>query len=374
MTVVFAGGGTGGHLYPALAIADALRPREAAITFIGSADRLETTIVPKAGYALRTVAAHALPRRLSFDLLRAVARNVTGTLQSLTLLAATRPDLVIATGGYVCFPVALAARIRRLVRLSRAPIVLLEPNVSPGVTTRLLAPMVDEIWGECGGFARLPRKKCRPTGVPVRSSLRNPPPRDAAAARLSLDPARQTLLAIGGSQGARAINDALVRAWQNNALPSNWQVLALTGAADFDNVLAATRRIENGDASRFVVLPYLDEMADAYAVADLVLARAGASTLGELVALAKPAILVPYPFATAAHQSANAARLEAAGAAVVVTDRELAEEALPGVLARATAPERLTALAANARRLGRGDPLELILARIDALVCGKSER
>ncbi|MFY9719094.1 MAG: glycosyltransferase, partial [Candidatus Cybelea sp.] len=127
MTVVFAGGGTGGHLYPAIAIADALAQRAAQITFAGSADRLETTIVPKAGYSLQTVASHPLPRRLSFELIRAVMRNVAGTLQSLRLLHAVRPDLVIATGGYVCFPVALAARVRRLLRLSRAPIVLFEP-------------------------------------------------------------------------------------------------------------------------------------------------------------------------------------------------------------------------------------------------------
>ncbi len=370
MTVVFAGGGTGGHLYPAIAIADALKPR-ATIAFIGSADRLETTIVPKAGYPLHTVSAHALPRRLSFDLLRAIARNVKGTLQSLTLLAAARPDLVVATGGYVCFPVALAARIRQLVGLSRAPIVLLEPNLAPGVTTRLLAPIVDEIWGECGGFARRLRAKCRPTGVPIRSSLRSLPSRAEAASRLGLDPAKPVLLAIGGSQGARAINDALVRALQSDALPRNWQVLALTGAAEYAKVFTAVRTAKDVAAAAFVARPYLDEMGDAYAVADLVLARAGASTLGELAALGKPAVLVPYPFATEAHQRANATRFEAAGAALVMTDEQLASGALPAVLAEATAPQRLASLSANARQLGQNDPLAQILARIDSLVCGR---
>ena len=370
MTVVFAGGGTGGHLYPAIAIADALRPR-ATIAFIGSADRLETTIVPKAGYPLHTVSAHALPRRLSFDLLRAVARNAKGTLQSFRLLAAARPDLVVATGGYVCFPVALAARIRKLVGLSRASIVLLEPNLTPGVTTRLLAPIVDEIWGECGGFARRLRAKCLPTGVPVRSSLRNLPSRAEAASRLGLDPAKPVLLAIGGSQGARAINDALVAALQSGALPPNWQVLALTGAAEYAKVFTAVQTAEDAPAAPFVVRPYLDEMADAYAVADLVLARAGASTLGELAALGKPAILVPYPFATEAHQRANATRFETAGAALVMTDQQLASGALPAVLAEATAPQRLASLSANARQLGQNDPLAQILARIDSLVCGR---
>jgi UDP-N-acetylglucosamine--N-acetylmuramyl-(pentapeptide) pyrophosphoryl-undecaprenol N-acetylglucosamine transferase len=367
VTVVFAGGGTGGHLYPAIAIADALRSH-ATIAFIGSADRLETTIVPKAGYPLHTVSAHALPRRLSFDLLLAAARNVKGTLQSLALLASARPDLVVATGGYVCFPVALAARIRKLVGLSRAPIVLLEPNLAPGLTTRLLAPIVDEIWGECGGFSQRLRAKCRPTGVPVRSSLRSLPSRETAALRLGLNPAKPVLLAIGGSQGARAINDALVGALHDNALPAEWQVLALTGAAEYEKVCAAVCAAKEAGTAPFVLRPYLDEMGDAYAVADLVVARAGASTLGELAALGKPAVLVPYPFATEAHQRANAARFEAAGAALVVTDQQLASGALPAVLAEATAPQRLASLASNARKLAQNDPLAQILARIDALV------
>jgi UDP-N-acetylglucosamine--N-acetylmuramyl-(pentapeptide) pyrophosphoryl-undecaprenol N-acetylglucosamine transferase len=373
VTVVFAGGGTGGHLYPAIAIADALRARAARITFVGSADRLETTIVPKAGYPLHTVEGQALPRRLSLDVFRAIARNAAGTIQSLRLLAAQRPDLVIATGGYVCFPVALAARLRRLMGLSAAPIVLLEPNVSPGLTTRLLAPMVDEIWGECDGFAQRVRGKCRPTGIPVRSDLRRLPARDEAAARLGLDAAKATLVVMGGSQGARTINQGLVRLVRERALPAGWQVLALTGTRDFDGVSAAVAQLSAESKSPVVLRPYLDEMADAYAVADLVLARAGASTLGELAWLGKPAILVPYPHATEDHQTANARRFAGAGAAIVLDDGELASGSLARVLAEITAPNRLAEVTAGARRLSRIDPLEGILARIDTLLCGKSE-
>ena len=190
MTVVFAGGGTGGHLYPAIAIADALSARGAQIAFVGSAGRLEAGIVPKAGYRLHTIAAHPLPRRPSFSLLRAAARNVQGTLQSLRVLAAARPDVVVATGGYVCFPVALAARIRRLLRRDAARIVLLEPNAAPGLTARLLAPMADEIWGECEGFAR------RPAGEVPRD--RRPGARLAARATI----ARRRVGAVGVGSNA----------------------------------------------------------------------------------------------------------------------------------------------------------------------------
>ncbi len=354
MTVVFAGGGTGGHLYPAIAIADALRKRSADVAFIGSADRLETTIVPNAGYRLYTIAADSLPRGLSPRILRAIAANIRGTLQSLALLCAQRPDLVVATGGYVCFPVALAARIARLVRLSRAPIVLLEPNASPGLTTRLLTPIVDEVW----------------RSVPVRASLLRLPPREEAAARLGLDASRETLVALGGSQGARAINDALLRIAGQGGIPDGWQLLHLTGESDYERVAATYRAQTN---ARVVVRDYLEDMADAYAIADLLLTRAGASTLGELSAVGKPAIVVPYPFAAEGHQAANAAPIEAAGAIVLLADRDLAD-GLPALLAETTEPRRLAALSENARRMQGSDPLVAILARIDSLVPRRGER
>jgi UDP-N-acetylglucosamine--N-acetylmuramyl-(pentapeptide) pyrophosphoryl-undecaprenol N-acetylglucosamine transferase len=354
VTVVFAGGGTGGHIYPAIAIADALRRRSANVAFIGSADRLETTIVPKAGYSLYTIAAHSLPRRPSLRVFGAIAANVRGIVQSLRLLRATRPDLVVATGGYVSFPVAVAARLRRLTRLSRARLVLLEPNASPGLTNRLLAPMVDEVW----------------RSVPIRDSLRRLPPREEAAARLGLDASRRTLVAVGGSQGARAINDALLDLVARGGIPHGWQLLHLTGDSDYERVAAGQKRAN----APVVVRSYLEDMADAYAVADLLLTRAGASTLGELAALGKPAIVVPYPFAAEGHQAANAARLGEAGAVVVLADRELRDGRLPAVLAETTEERRLSALRDNAGRMQGSDPLIAILARIDSLVPRRDER
>lgn len=364
MTVVFAGGGTGGHLYPAIAIADALRRRGARITFIGTSDRLEAQIVPKAGYELLPIASRALPRAITRQLLRTIADNVKGTMQSLHLLAAMRPELVIATGGYVCFPVALAARIRRFAHLSRAPIVLLEPNAEPGLTNRILAPMVDEVWGPPLPPDRRFARKYRPTGVPVRASLRKLPARDGAMTRLGLDPSLQTLLATGGSQGARAINDALIDMVTRNGVPSGWQLLALTGAADYDRVRAALPH----------AVAYLDDMADAYAAADLVLARAGASTLAELAAVGKASILIPYPHAAQRHQDANAARFESAGAAVLLSDGELQAGRLPALLAQTIEPDRLRALSAAAASLGAGDPVAAIVSRVDALLSRRSKQ
>jgi UDP-N-acetylglucosamine--N-acetylmuramyl-(pentapeptide) pyrophosphoryl-undecaprenol N-acetylglucosamine transferase len=363
VTVVFAGGGTGGHIYPAIAIADALRARVRRIAFIGTADRLEASIVPKAGYDLHAIASHSMPRRPSFELLQTIASNVKGTMQSLRLLAKERPDIVIATGGYVSFPVALAARIARFAHLSRAALVLLEPNAEAGLTNRMLMPIVDEVWGPPLETHRGLGAKYRPTGVPIRTTLRSLPRRNEAIARLGLDPSLQTLVAMGGSQGARSINDALVRLVEQNAMPPGWQLFALTGCADYERVRAALPHAR----------PYLDDMADAYAVADLVLARAGASTLGELAALGKPSILVPYPHAAQEHQAANAARFEASGAAAVLGDRELRATGLADLLAQVVEPKRLQALADGAKSLAGADPLNAILARIDALTSRKNE-
>ncbi len=362
LNVVFTGGGTGGHLYPAIAIADALRDR-ATITFIGTADRLEATIVPAAGYALQTVASAPLTRKLSPELLRTALANARGVTQALRIVRRIKPDLVIATGGYVCFPVVIAARLLRV-----HPLALLELNAHPGLTNRLLAPLVDEVWGAFEAADPRFRGKYVHTGIPVRDALRSLPPREAALERLGLSTQRSTILAMGGSQGARSINDALTSLLKSDGLPEGWQVIHVTGESEYDRVRAAL----DGPAS--AVRPYLDDLSDAYAAADLVLARAGASTLGELAATGKPAILVPYPHAADDHQRANAVQQAQRGAAVVIDDRDLAAGKLRALLADVTVPSRLAVMREAAERLRASDPLATILARVGALQARKMRR
>ncbi len=365
-SVVFAGGGTGGHLYPAIAIATALRERGVIAHFIGTADRLEARIVPEAGYALSTIASRPLPARPSLEVLLTLYANAAATVKSVQLLRRFRPDMVIATGGYVCFPVVVAARVLRGLRLFDGPIALLEPNARPGRTNRLLTPLVDEVWtvmsaGDVGVAAKYVQ-----TGIPVRASLRALPSRAQAIAHFGLSPERKTLLVMGGSQGARPINEALIAVISSDGLPQGWQVLHVTGERDYERVHSAI-----GSRSDIVLRPYLSDLADAYAAADFVLARAGASTLGELAAVKKAAILVPYPHATDGHQTANAARFGASGAALVASDRDLATGRLGAMLAEATAPTRFAELLEAASQLTPADPLATILARVDALVTRK---
>ena len=348
LNVVFTGGGTGGHLYPAISIAQALGDR-ANVTFIGSADRLEAKIVPQAGYPLITV--RSAPAKRAYV-------NVVGLFQAVAALRRLRPDIVIATGGYVSFPVVLAAR------MLGKKIALLEPNAHPGLTNRMLAPLVDEVWGAFAQADRRFANKYVHTGIPVRAALRSLPTRDAALERLGLSTKRSTLLAMGGSQGARSINDALTSLVKSDGLPEGWQLIHVTGEQEYDRVRNALGKADGLRA-------YLHDLSDAYAAADLVLARAGASTLGELAAIGRPAILVPYPHAAEDHQRANAAMVAQAGAAVVVDDRELIAGKLRGVLADVTKPARLAELRAAAERERAADPLTTILARVDALTMRK---
>jgi UDP-N-acetylglucosamine--N-acetylmuramyl-(pentapeptide) pyrophosphoryl-undecaprenol N-acetylglucosamine transferase len=367
MNVVFTGGGTGGHLYPAIAIADALRASHASVAFIGTADRLEATIVPKAGYTLETVSSRPLTRRPSLELVRTLGANLRGTMQSLAVLRRLKPDIVIATGGYVCFPVVVAARLLRTFGELRGPIALLEPNAHPGLTNRLLAPLVDEVWGAFADADPRFAGKYVHAGIPVRSTLRSLPPRDEAIARLGLSPARRTILAMGGSQGARSINDALASLVNSDGLPPGWQLIHVTGEREYDRV-----RAQLVSEQKNAVRPYLHDLTDAYAAADLVLARSGASTLGELVALGKPAVLVPYPHAADDHQMRNAEEFAKSGAAAIVEDRDLAGGRLRLLLAEVTSPARIDAMRAAAQQLRESDPIATILTRIDALTARKT--
>jgi|SRR5579884_552043 len=369
LNVAFAAGGTGGHIYPAVALADALRPR-ANVRFIGTADRLETKIVPDAGYELTTIASRPLQRGVSIGAVQTAAVNAFGIAQAARALRAFRPDIVVATGGYVCFPAIVAARLLRLAGQLHAPFALLEPNAQPGLTNRLLAPLVDEVWG---AFAQSDSRfagKYVHTGIPVRESLFHPRNRVEAARRLGLDCARKTILAIGGSQGARSINEAVAALVTRRALPPDWQILHVSGERDFAYMQAEER--EPLGENRIVLVAYLREMADAYAVADLVVARAGASTLGELAALGLPSVLVPYPHASEDHQKANARAFEAAGAAVVIEDRKLDADALWWTLREVMNSPRLAAMRSAARSIARRDPVATILARVDALTSRKT--
>jgi UDP-N-acetylglucosamine--N-acetylmuramyl-(pentapeptide) pyrophosphoryl-undecaprenol N-acetylglucosamine transferase len=368
LRIAFTGGGTGGHVYPALAIDDAVRERHPGADyeprFFGNAHGLEARLVKT--IPLVFVPSAPLQRSLSLATLRTAGANVVGIVAALRALARFRPQFVVATGGYVCFPVVVAARILRALLIVRCRIALLEINVTPGLTNRLLAPLVDEVWTTYAVSQRSFGHKAVVTGAPVRASLL--PPKDAAGARerLGLDPGRTTIVAMGGSQGARSINEAVAALVTRRTLDAAWQVLHVSGERDFAYMQAEERELAPGNRVRLV--PYLDDPADAYAAADVVIARSGASTLAELATTGTPAILIPYPHAADGHQAANAELFAQAGAAVVIPDAETDGDRLWWTLREVLAPDRNAVLRGAARTLAPRNAAAVIAERIDARV------
>lgn len=368
LRVLVSGGGTGGHVNPALATAAALAAAGADVGFVGTEHGLERRLVPAAGFPLRTVPAAALRGQR----LGAVRAAVTVARAGLGLARAMRAegiDAAVTFGGYTAGPLATAAG------LTRTPLVIHEQNAVPGLANRLAARWAAAVAISVPGVAgRFPRpERVHLTGNPVRADLAPGalPDRREAAARLGLDPQRPTLLVFGGSLGARRLNDAVLAATPRWAEPERLQVLHAAGLRDHERVAAAWQALDRRGIA-VVCRAYVDDMADAYAACDLALCRAGATTVAELTLAGVPSVLVPYPHAVADEQAANAAALADAGAAVVVSDAELdgarlvaeAEPLLGDPRARAD-------MARAARALGRPDAAEAVEALVRSVATGE---
>lgn len=366
--VLLSGGGTAGHVNPALATAAALAAAGADVQFVGTARGLEQRLVPAAGYPLHTVPARPLRGRRAGAALAAATALRAGARVA-RLIRRERIDAAVTFGGYTAGPLAMGAW------LARTPLVIHEQNAVPGLANRIAARWAAAIAVSVPGVAgRFPRPdRVHVTGNPVRADLdaSRLPSRHEAASRLGLDPGRRTLLVFGGSLGARRLNDAVLDAAARWAEPERLQVLHAAGARDHERVGAAWAATDLRGA-HVECTAFLDGMADAYAVADLALCRAGASTVAELTLAGVPAVLVPYPHAAADEQTANAAALEEAGAAVMVADADLdgprlVAEAEP-VLADESVRRRM---AAAARALGRPDAADAVAALVSAVVTGQ---
>jgi UDP-N-acetylglucosamine--N-acetylmuramyl-(pentapeptide) pyrophosphoryl-undecaprenol N-acetylglucosamine transferase len=312
--IFFAGGGTGGHIYPAIAMAQELVSRQAGFTpvFVGRAGGPEEKIVPAAGFELFTIKVSGLARFWSLSNFLFPLRLLRSLLGARRLLNQLRPLVVVGTGGYVSFPVLLWAQWKR------APNIVQEQNSVPGLVTRLLAPRANVVFlgfPESGEyFSRL--ENLLFTGNPVRKDMSKS--REEGAKVFGVSPNKKTVFVFGGSQGARKLNEA-VRNWIFSGNLGDVQILWQTGPRWFAENQSALSQKPSGVA----VFPYIDDMAAAYAASDLVVCRAGALSIAELTVLGKPSILVPYELAAADHQTKNALALAQAGGAVVITEKEI---------------------------------------------------
>ncbi len=355
MRVILAGGGTGGHLFPGLAVAREFqrRDRMTEILFVGTDQGIEARVLPKEGFKLETLPVKGLRGRGLRGWLDALYGVPAGLLRSLGILRRFRPDCIIGLGGYASGPLLLAGKLKR-VRCA-----IMEQNLRPGFTNKMLARFVDRVFTAYPeSAAYFPGADVRETGNPVR--WRQLP-------EVSKNE-KFTLLIFGGSAGAHRINIAVVEALKKlTDLAPKLYVMHQTGQADFAEVKRAYGEL----LFEAEVTPFIDRMDEAYARADLVLCRAGATTVAELTAFGKAAILVPYPYAIYDHQRWNAQALRERGAAAMILNQDLNGETLAAqIRGYLLEPAQLERMARVARALGRPQAAERIVDECYALARG----
>ncbi len=323
--MIIAGGGTGGHLFPGLALAEEFKRRDGSteVIFVGTEHGIEARIIPREGYPIKFLRAEGIVGKSPGRKILSAIKTLLSLVDSYRILNMILPDLVIGVGGYASGAIVLMARLKSV------PTMIHEQNSVPGLTNRILGKFVERI---CVTYQEslfsFPMGKALLTGNPIRMKILRGD-RDAARRLFSLDSAMFTVFIFGGSSGARSINTTMVEALNYlTDLRDKIQFLHQTGDRDYENVRESYRKA----GAKGTVAPFIYQMAEAYAVADLVISRAGATTLAEITALGKPAVLIPYPYAAGRHQEFNAMKLREMGAAHVLLDSELKGEALAKII------------------------------------------
>lgn len=348
MRLLIAGGGTGGHLFPAIAVARAVREEDsdANILFVGTRHGIEARIIPETEFPIRYIRTRGIRRTGPVNTLLGALELPLGLAQSIAILRGFRPDQVLGVGGFASGPTLAAAVLMRI------PTAIQEQNSVMGTTNRFLTRIVDRIYASWEDMVPSPpSKKTLLTGNPVRADLFNGPVREK-------EPGRLNVLIFGGSRGARSVNESFSRHLSTlSPLGKRIRILHQTGLGAAEPMRSAYE--EAGvDAE---VVEFIHEMGSAYQWADLVVCRSGASSLAELTALGKPAVVVPYPYAIGDHQTLNARVLEKGGAVRVVPDEESRNGALvKELVALLDKPESLQSMAENSRRFGRPDAARTI--------------
>ena len=344
MRVLIAAGGTGGHIYPGIAVAKEVMRRDEAsvVRFVGTARGLETRLVPQAGFELSLIESAGLKNVGRAARLSGVMVLPKSFLAARRLISEFRPDIVIGAGGYVSGPVLLTAA------LLRVPTLAMESNALPGWTNRVLARFIDK--AAVTFEAALPhfRGKGVVTGNPVRCEFFDIPRKAREATRFNV-------LVFGGSQGAHAINVAMVEALpQLSPLQSVLHITHQTGEADFEKIREGY--LDEGWGENADVRPYIDDMMKEFTETDLVICRAGATTSAELAAAGKAAIMVPFPLAADDHQRKNAEALQSAGAARMILQQDLTGAKLAAAItALVQTPDEITRMEESGRKLARND-------------------
>jgi UDP-N-acetylglucosamine--N-acetylmuramyl-(pentapeptide) pyrophosphoryl-undecaprenol N-acetylglucosamine transferase len=369
MRVLIAGGGTGGHVFPGLAVAEELKKRESTteIMFVGTEHGIEARIVPREGFPIEFLRAEGFVGKSILKKIKATAKAILSIKDAYSILKTFVPDIVIGVGGYASGALVLIAHMKSV------PTIIHEQNSVPGLTNRILGRFVDRI---CTTYQEsltfFPKHKTFLTGNPVRAKILKGE-KDSAARLFSLEKDLFTVFVFGGSSGARSINRVIVNALNYMTdISEKIQFLHQTGNQDYESVRNAYRKA----GFKGTVTPFIYQMAEAYAMADIVVSRAGATTLSEITALGKPSILIPYPFAAGKHQELNAMKLREMGAAFMISDKELNGETVAEYIRRIYEDDSVSADMQRASRgLGRRDACTKIVDIAESLLreAGKTD-
>lgn len=369
MRVLLTGGGTGGHIYPALAIAQELERKwkNVEITYIGTKSGLEASIVPKADIPFLAIDIQGFRRKLSWHNVRTIEKFLRALKQSKQLIRHFRPHVVVGTGGYVCGPVVYAAN-----RLG-VPTLIHEQNVIPGLTNKFLSRYADVVAISFEGSAKYfhRTKSLVHCGNPRASVVAVA---DRVAGRLALgikeDDRRPIVLIVGGSRGARPINEAVMEMIPRILEQDAFYVVYVTGEVHYESVM---RKLGPVSSNRLIVKPYIYNMPEVLAASHLVVNRAGASTIAEITALGLPSILIPSPYVTNNHQEANARWLEREGAAKVFLEKELSADALwQAIKGMMDHPSQREAMSQASSRLGQPQAVVRIVNELNKLAANQS--
>jgi UDP-N-acetylglucosamine--N-acetylmuramyl-(pentapeptide) pyrophosphoryl-undecaprenol N-acetylglucosamine transferase len=358
--VIFAGGKTGGHIFPAIAMALEFKKRhsEGKLVFVGTKGGMEERIVPHYGFRLSLIQTKGLSRRSYVSNLLLAFHLVKGFYQARRILNQEKPSLVVGTGGYVSFPAVMLACLKNI------PTMIQEQNSYPGISTRILAHFADKV---CLSYFESLRyfpagKKFSVIGNPIRENVITKK-KGAALAEFGLKEDRKTIFVFGGSQGSHALNQTFLQSL--DLLKPDWQILWQTGERDFQEIAGKVK--ERKIAAR--VYPFIQDMGSAYSASNLVISRAGALTLAEITACGKPSILIPFPFATADHQRHNAEALQEKGAAEMILEKDLSPERLADEIGSLLSDEKsLKQMAEASRKMGKPRAASILVDEMEKLL------
>jgi len=358
--VMFAGGKTGGHIFPAIAMALEFRKRysQGKLVFVGTKGGMEERIVPHYGFRLSLIQTKGLSRRSYISNLLLPFHLFKGFYQAQKILNREKPSLVVGTGGYVSFPAVMLACLKNI------PTMIQEQNSYPGISTRILARFVDKVClSHSGSLRYLPSgRKFSLIGNPIRENLIRKE-KSAALAEFGLVADKKTIFVFGGSQGSHVLNQTFLHCLDR--LKPDWQILWQTGERDFQEI---ARKVKEKKITA-TVHPFIQDMGSAYAASDLVISRAGALTLAEITACGKPSILIPFPFATADHQRHNAEALERKGAARMILEKNLTAERLADEIESLLSDEtRLKQMAERSGKMGKPQAASMLVDEMEKLL------